>query len=509
MIINNKHNTALTSPLRQIECKVEHFDSTFTSRDAIKGITLTREGQKKFFGFGVCQKLELELLDKERKINLLQGDRLLLWFGVDGDFINTTPPFYISEIKRNENTNSLTIVAYDLLYRFTEETIESFNLVSRYSIFNVLAAINNKYGINFDFSKLKNSAVTSLYYPDGANLDGTETVREVLDSIAEAAQCIYYINNRNELVFKTLGYNADFLNVPQSQYFTLESEDKITLAGLCSATELGDNVEAKAENIEGETQYMRDNTFLELRDDLADLLESSLELIKGLSIQPFTCKWRGNYLLEPGDRLNIVTGKGMLGVVSTFFLNDTLKFTGGLTQTSSWDYNSEEEHTNSSTLGDVLKKTFAKVDKVNKEIQLVAGETASLKLTTDTIASSVVKLDNDMAQVAAEVSTKVSAEDIEFTVKKAMGEGTDRVTTTTGFTFNEEGLHISKENKEITTSITEDGMAVYRRNEEVLRADNLGVKAEDLHATTFLIIGNNSRLEDYGSNRTGCFWLGL
>ena len=39
-------------------------------------------------------------------------------------------------------------------------------------------------------------------------------------------------------------------------------------------------------------------------------------------------------------------------------------------------------------------------------------------------------------------------------------------------------------------------------------ADNLGVKAEDLHATTYLIIGNNSRLEDYNTNRTGCFWIG-
>jgi hypothetical protein len=51
-------------------------------------------------------------------------------------------------------------------------------------------------------------------------------------------------------------------------------------------------------------------------------------------------------------------------------------------------------------------------------------------------------------------------------------------------------------------------MKVYKSSQEVLVADNLGVKAEDLHATTYLIVGNNSRFEDYNSSRTGCFWIG-
>ena len=57
------------------------------------------------------------------------------------------------------------------------------------------------------------------------------------------------------------------------------------------------------------------------------------------------------------------------------------------------------------------------------------------------------------------------------------------------------------------TTITEDGMTVYRDSEAVLIADNEGVKAEDLHATTYLIIGNNSRFEDV-NNRTACYWIG-
>lgn len=52
-------------------------------------------------------------------------------------------------------------------------------------------------------------------------------------------------------------------------------------------------------------------------------------------------------------------------------------------------------------------------------------------------------------------------------------------------------------------------MTVKRNEEEVLKANNNGVDAVNLHATTYLIIGNNSRFEDYDNgSRTGCFWIG-
>ena len=47
--------------------------------------------------------------------------------------------------------------------------------------------------------------------------------------------------------------------------------------------------------------------------------------------------------------------------------------------------------------------------------------------------------------------------------------------------------------------------------EDVLVANSEGVKATDLHAKTYLIIGEGdgrSRFEDYGIKRTGCFWVG-
>lgn len=99
---------------------------------------------------------------------------------------------------------------------------------------------------------------------------------------------------------------------------------------------------------------------------------------------------------------------------------------------------------------------------------------------------------------------------MELIVQEELAGGVNKVTTTTGFTFNQDGLTISKSNVDITTDISEDGMRVSKGGQVVLTADNNGVEALNLHASTYLIIGENSRFEDYDNgSRTGCFWIGV
>ena len=106
----------------------------------------------------------------------------------------------------------------------------------------------------------------------------------------------------------------------------------------------------------------------------------------------------------------------------------------------------------------------------------------------------------------------MTSEDVKLEIKSELSNGVDKVVTATGFTFNEEGLTIAKTGSEMTTNIDEDGMSVYRDNQEVLTADNQGVIAYNLKAKTYLIVGENSRFEDFtstsGEKRTGCFWIG-
>lgn len=509
----------LISPARSIAGKVELYKgstllNTFKHTDALSSFTVSRAGDKKFFGFGVCQEIEVKLVDKERVIDIEKEQNLKVSFVANNSTVSPTPRFYISEVTRDENTNELTIKAYDIIHKAKNHTVAELNLEAPYTIGDVVSKIVGFLGVSFSYDTITRAAFNTEY-PTGANFDGAETLREVLDDIAEATQTIYFVNNSNALTFKHLKKDADpVLTIRKADYFELKSKENRTLAEICSATELGDNI-ITASGATGETQYVRDNPFWELRDDITTLLEAAITTVGGISLTQFNCKWRGNYLVEPGDKIALITKDD--NTIISYMLDEKYTYNGGFSAETNWDYGEKngESVDNPVTIGGALKQTFAKVDKVNKQIELVVSDVngyteriAQIEMTTDDITASVSKMDNEVSQLTNEVNAKMSAEDVSISIQTAMGEGVERVTTTTGFTFNEEGLHINKENSEITTSITEDGMAVYRNNTEVLTADNLGVKAEDLHATTFLIIGKNSRFEDYNSNRTGCFWIG-
>lgn len=97
------------------------------------------------------------------------------------------------------------------------------------------------------------------------------------------------------------------------------------------------------------------------------------------------------------------------------------------------------------------------------------------------------------------------------TLENNDGEVTE-VTTTTGYTFNADGLTIYKSGEEIKNLLNNTGMYVSRSDDNILVADADGVDAINLTARQYLSIGAHSRFEDYGtasdSSRTACFFIG-
>lgn len=138
-----------------------------------------------------------------------------------------------------------------------------------------------------------------------------------------------------------------------------------------------------------------------------------------------------------------------------------------------------------------------------------AEKSAALELTVDGIKSQVFTQQEQLSDVTGRLSVvEQDAEGLSVKVRSITEDGAGRVTTTTGYTFDEDGITIRKSGREIKTQITEDGMTVYKNNNAVLTANSAGVDAVDLHASTYLIVGGRSRFENYGTDRTGCFWIG-
>lgn len=86
------------------------------------------------------------------------------------------------------------------------------------------------------------------------------------------------------------------------------------------------------------------------------------------------------------------------------------------------------------------------------------------------------------------------------------------VITTTGYKFGADGLTIQRSGNEIKNLLDHTGMYVTRSGDNILTANNEGVNAINLTARQYLIVGANSRLEDYSNgtdpNRTACFYIG-
>ena len=538
LTLSNTHAQKINSPVRSIFARVELYNSsstlaaTYNYNDALISYSIERVGDEtKFFGYGICQKINVKLRDVERSISITTDNYLKTSItSIENsaeNYVYPYPIFYVSEVHRNENNNELSITAYDSLYKAAKHTVSELNLTAPYTIKEFAAACATLLGLSLSIVNIADTDTCfDTSYDEGANFDGTETIRDALNAVAEATQTIYYINNEEKLTFKRLDISgASVLTIDKSKYFSLSSKTNKRLATRCHATELGDNVSASITE-SGSIQYIRDNPFWDLRDDIETLVNNALAATGGLTINQFDCTWRGDYSLEIGDKISLVTKDNSTSI--SYVLNDTISYDGGLSEKTKWSYSNNDVETasNPTTIGDALKQTYARVDKANKQIELVASENAAnsekianmqidvngisaeVKQVKDDFNSNIEVVNGDIQTLTKKVNAAMTAEDVKLEIKSELSNGVTKVETTTGFTFNDEGLTVSKSGSEMTTQITEDGMTVFRDNTAVLIANNVGVDAVNLHATTYLIIGNNSRFEDYGEDRTGCFWIG-
>lgn len=175
----------------------------------------------------------------------------------------------------------------------------------------------------------------------------------------------------------------------------------------------------------------------------------------------------------------------------------------------------------------------SEIDKVQDAIdqqgvaltKTITDYVSAIQTNADSISASVEKLEAKVddnaddtnaaiSELRQKVDLQLTEDAVNIQIDKKLQNGVDRVETSTGFKFDENGLNISKSGSTTNTQITENGMKVLDTEIEdeelktVLKADKDGVDAKNLRASTYLIIGGRSRFENYGSYRTGCFWIG-
>lgn len=463
----------------------------------LEDFSVSRAGETgKFFGFGICHSLDINFIDIDNNLNVDKGYTAHVKFGDGETYWNEVyPTFHLTEVEKDGKNGSIKATGYDDIYRTEEHTwAEVLEYLSNqeewiapYSLAEIYYAICMVMG----WSTFLDVSITNRFATrfETVNYEGTENLRDVLDDIAEATQTIYYMTISNTVRFIDLAANVtNVYPITKDNYYELNLLTPRTITGVGSTSELGENYVHEAEVEEkGVTQYIRDNAFwaLEPAVNIRSYVETALSHVLGLTITQFECDWSGDYRLEIGDFLAIQTDSG--DTIFTYLLNDTLSYDGTLSEFTEWEYTESEAETleTPKTVDEAIKQTIARVDKVNQEITL--------------------KVENLEKTVSAKLDKESFT--IQFDEHVANGEVDKIVTATKKYRFDDDGMNITSDKTSTSTKINDNGMQVFRGSESVLIANDDGVRAEDLHATTYLLIGNTSRLEDF-EGRTTCYWMG-
>ena len=261
---------------------------------------------------------------------------------------------------------------------------------------------------------------------------------------------------------------------------------------------------------EGNTYIISGNYLLAgvSEEALQAVAQSIYEQLQGVSFTPCKIATPAG-LCDAGDVIGVQDRYGnvhrvyVMSKVQTGQL-DTLECTGSPRRDSSTAVN---EAKYAALSGKVLELQIG-IEGLSLENKDAAGKIASLEMNVEgihTTVSAQLEAAESLQQAVAEVQH--TSEGVAVSVQKIQDDGVTRVQTGTGYTFNDEGLKIRKSGEEMENKLDNTGMYVVRNGQVILQANNQGVEAADITVRNYLVVGQNSRFEDYGS-RTGCFWIG-
>jgi hypothetical protein len=271
------------------------------------------------------------------------------------------------------------------------------------------------------------------------------------------------------------------------------------------------------------------------------ILDNILTLLNGLTFRPGSLEAQGDPSLDAGDFIKIldtddVTYYNVIVSQIEFDYNgglDEKLISVGETNTQNI-YEAKKIETKkditemniklgeiSTTVSETKSITDANTTGLNGLTDRVATAESTAKQTAEEITSTMTKTYQTKSDAKNDVDTlnttisevKRTADDANLSFKSIVDNGVTKVITETGFKFDATGMDIRKTGEEFnvfTGFDTELGAGFFiRRNEdEVFSATAQGVETENLKVNKYLIVGANSRFEDYGTGRTGCFYIG-
>ena len=395
--------SAMASPSRMIRGKVVVVDGGLTSEygyaNKLQSIEQEVSAVKgKMFGAVVSYKSTIKLIDVKNVVQINVGAKASPQIGLVDELLPMTP-VYISSNTFDEVKGIRTLIGEDAI-GFTDKYIWNDikgDLGNTFTIQDVFAAIASKIGTEFMITgELPN--INAVYTKATFNVNGDETLRQILTAAAEATGAMVFINGSGKMEIKMLS-NTIALAIDKNTQFNLSTEPSSSLSGIISINELNDMISVG--NNSSYVSVISVNPFIDPTDDSSqEKLQNLFVKYQGNTFYPYKLKWRGNPALEIGDKIRLTLRDG--STIDTWYLGEKIKYTGGMSAESSWEADeSEKPEVGSQTISDTTRRTMAKVDKANQKITLLTaasgeqGEKISqLEVSLDGIRTEVSEVSN-------------------------------------------------------------------------------------------------------------------
>lgn len=509
----------------------------FSGPDAghpIRSVKLTQcvnDGNELSLGSACSGMLEVLLQMPNGSLEIAAGEELQVYRVDDGDK-RYSIGFFTAEKPTRATANTLRITAYDRVSWLDKDLTQWLKDLEGwpYSLLTFAEMVCNACGL-----QLINSTIPNGDYMVSAFSGQGITGRKLMQWVGQIAGrfCRATAEGDLELAWYTPsgvtvtpdGTHYYFQNGLSYETYQVQPIEKVWLR----LTQDDTGVVWPDTAGEKNTYIITGNFMLTAMDseDLLPVAQNLYEMLKTVSYTPCKVQLPASVDIRAGDTVTVTDRQGKQ--FTTFVMTkvqsgqqDTLEATGSYRRDSTDAVNNEDYRALSSKLLELRKQAdglSVRASEHQEDLKTIQTSVADMQLKADTLQMQISKLDtgtnetldavNQSVQtLQKEVSAKMTPEAVQLQIQTAMENGAEKVVTKTGFTFDEAGLSVEKLGSEMKTQITENGMVVYQNSQEVLTANNVGVDAKNLHATTYLIVGGNSRFEDYGYNRTGCFWIG-
>lgn len=238
--------SAMASPSRMIRGKVVVVDGGLTSEygyaNKLQSIEQEVSAVKgKMFGAVVSYKSTIKLIDVKNVVQVNVGAKASPQIGLVDELLPMTP-VYISSNTFDEVKGIRTLVGEDAI-GFTDKYIWDDikgDLGNTFTIQDVFAAIASKIGTEFMITgELPN--INAVYTKTTFNVNGDETLRQILTAAAEATGAMVFINGNGKMEIKMLS-NTIALAIDKNTQFNLSTEPSSSLSGIISINELNDMI---------------------------------------------------------------------------------------------------------------------------------------------------------------------------------------------------------------------------------------------------------------------------